>query len=267
MSMFDASYCLDVLRVVASLSFLTASSWYDYRFREVSNRMWMLFAPVGFILTFVQYAFEWAAGKASSMIFILWIASVAVTAAVSLFLFYAGLFGGADAKALICLSIAIPIYPKFSLSRFTVVIPIFPLATLVNAVFASSSLVLAIICSNIIRYIQLGGDIFKGLEHEPLWKKALVFVSGIKVDLKKLKKNPHYIPLEFLVIGENGEATRHLKVSPQLEEKNPVDLERLDGEIWATPGIPFLIFVTIGFVIALFFGDFTVWLANLKLNL
>ena len=267
MSMLEISNYLDVLRVVVSLSFLLASSWYDYKFREVSNRMWMLFAPIGFVLTFVQYTFEWATSKASSSIFILWIVSVAITAAISLSLFYAGFFGGADAKALICLSIAIPIYPEFSLSRFTVVIPIFPLATLVNAVFASSLLVLLIICRNIVRYVQLKGEIFKGLEHEPFWKKAIVFVSGIKVNSEKLRDNFHYIPLESLVISEDGEVTRHLKVSPQLEEKNLMDLEGLDGEVWVTPGLPFLIFVTIGFITAFFFGDFTTWLANLMLNL
>ena len=266
MSMLEISIYLDVLRVIVSLSFLLASSWYDYKFREVSNRMWILFAPIGFVLTFVQYTFELAAGKASS-IFIFWIVSVAITAAISLSLFYAGFFGGADAKALICLSIAIPIYPEFSLSRFTVVIPLFPLATLVNAVFASSLLVLAIMCRNIVRYVQLKGEIFKGLEHEPFWKKALVFVSGIKVNPEKLRDNFHYIPLESLVIGEGGEVTRHLKVSPQLEEKNSMALESLDGEVWVTPGLPFLIFVTIGFIAAFFFGDFTTWLANLMLNL
>jgi len=128
-------------------------------------------------------------------------------------------------------------------------------------------LVLAIMCHNIVRYVQLKGEIFKGLEHEPFWKKALVFVSGIKVNPEKLRDNSHYIPLESLVISEGGEVTRHLKVSPQLEEKNSMDLESLDGEIWVTPGLPFLIFVTIGFITAFFFGDFTTWLANLMLNL
>jgi len=264
MSTLETADWIDVLRVLISLSFLLASSWYDYKFREVSNRMWILFAPIGFALTFLQYYLEYAAGKASS-IFIYWIISLAVTTGISLSLFYAGFFGGADAKALICLSIAIPVYPEFSPARFNVMIPLFPLAVLVNAVFASSILVLAIFFHNVIKYVQLKGEMFKGFEHEPRWRKIIVFITGIKVDLEKLKSGAHYIPLEYLVREKNGEITRHLKVSPQLEENDSRALEELNGQIWATPGLPFLIFITIGFITAFFFGDFTSWLLNLTL--
>jgi len=263
----EITYWIDILRVLTSLSFLLASSWYDYKFREVSNRMWILFAPVGFTLTFLQYCLHlgYDAGKASSIL-LSWALSIAVTTGISLTLFYAGFFGGADAKALICLSIAIPTYPEFSIKQFYVMIPLFPLAVLVNAVLVSSMLVLAILCHNIIRYLQLKGDLFKGFEHEPRWKKVLVFITGIKVDLKKLSSS-HYIPLEYVTIEENGGFTRHLKVSPQLEMEDPKMLEKIEPEreVWATPGLPFLIFMTAGFLMALFLGDFITWLMNLML--
>ena len=34
---------------------------------------------------------------------------------------------------------------------------------------------------------------------------------------------------------------------------------KIDGYVWATPGLPMLIFVTLGLIVALVFGDF-VWL-------
>ena len=262
MSLLETAGWIDVLRVSMSLFFLLASSWYDYKFREVSNRMWILFAPMGFTLTFLQYYLEYAAGKSFS-IFLYWIISFAFTASISLFLFYAGFFGGADAKALICLSLAVPVYPEFSPARLYVMIPLFPLAVLVNAVFASSMLVLAILCHNVIRYVQLREEMFKGLEHEPRWRKILVFMTGIKVDSEKLKSGAHYIPLEYLIREKNGEITRRLKVSPQLEEEGLKGFEEFNGEVWVTPGLPFLIFVTIGFITSLLFGDFVTWLMNL----
>ena len=45
---------LELIRILLSLIFLLVSSWYDYKFREVSDRIWLLFAPVSFVLTFMQ---------------------------------------------------------------------------------------------------------------------------------------------------------------------------------------------------------------------
>lgn len=266
MSTFGAMWWIDLLRVLVSLSFLSASSWQDYKSREVSNRMWVLFAPTGFALTLLKCYLEYTAEK-TSFIF-LWVFSIAITAGISLTLFYMGFFGGADAKALMCLSIAIPTYPEFSSTRFYVLMPIFPLAVLANAVLASSMLVLVILCYNLIKYARLKGALFEGLEHEPLWRKILVFITGIKIDPKKLKSSSHYIPLEYVTKEKNGEFTRHLKVSPRLEmeDSGELKIEEFNGEVWVTPGLPFLIFVTGGFVAALLFGDFVTWLMNIVLN-
>jgi len=256
---------IEVLRVLVSLSFLFVSSWYDYKFREVPNRIWILFAPIGFTSTLIQHYLEYINGEGST-IFLYWAVSIGVTAGISLLLFYAGFFGGADAKALICLSITIPIYPRFSYTRFKVMLPIFPLAVLINAVFTSSLLVIIILCRNLIGYVRLKEEMFKGLEHEPCWRKILVFMTGIRVDWKNLKSGAHYIPLEYFVKEKDGEVTRHLRVSPQLEEGGLISIEGFNGQVWVTPGLPFLIFITIGFTIALFFGDFSSWLIDLMLS-
>jgi preflagellin peptidase FlaK len=262
MSIPDMAFWIDSARVLVSLSFLLASSWYDYKFREVSNRMWLLFAPVGFALALLQYCLEYAAGE-PPVIFLYWLISFAVTTGISLALFYAGFFGGADAKALMCLSVSIPAYPAVSPARRTVVIPFFPVAVLVNAVLASSVLVLVILSYNLVMYMRIRREMFRGLEHEPLWKKILVFAAGVRVDLEKIRSGSHYIPMEYLAEGEDGKIIRHLKVSPSLEEGELEDLGEIQGKIWATPGLPFLIFVTIGFLVALFFGDLIAWLVNL----
>ena len=40
---------------------------------------------------------------------------------------------------------------------------------------------------------------------------------------------------------------------------NAVDAGKIDSYVWATPGLPMLIFITAGLIVALVFGD-VVWL-------
>ena len=103
----------ELSRIFASLLFLTISSWYDYKLREVPNRVWAFFAPTAFALISLQLCFDHLMGANPVPVF--WLLSFAVTAGISLLLFYAGFFGGADAKALICMAIALPVYPSLVL--------------------------------------------------------------------------------------------------------------------------------------------------------
>ena len=74
------------------------------------------------------------------------------------------------------------------------------------------------------------------------------------------------MPLEYLSEEKDGEIVRHLRMSVRLIEEAPQENNHLSyapkelgGKIWATPGLPFLVFVTAGFVAALVFGDFVTW--------
>jgi len=258
---------LELLRVAVSFLFLAASSWYDFKTREVPNHMWAFFAPTGLALTSLQYYLNYLSGETGFPV--VWLLSISLTAGISAALFYIGFFGGADAKALICLSIALPVHPSLARYQIEGITPFFPLATLTNAVLGSSLLVLAIVSHNLAKLIQGGEKMFEGLEAEPVWSKILAFTIGLKVDLDKLRRGSHYIPLEHFSRDEDGRLARHLRISPRLEEE-PFqnssqwdDLSKqLNGRIWATPGLPFLVFITAGFVAALLVGDFVTWLVT-----
>ena len=43
-----------VARIILSLSVLLYSSWSDYKTREVSNRVWMLYAPTALALILAE---------------------------------------------------------------------------------------------------------------------------------------------------------------------------------------------------------------------
>jgi preflagellin peptidase FlaK len=125
----------DGLRVLISLVFLFYASWSDFKTREVSNWVWALFAPLAFLLTTLQYVLF------PQDLLYNFVLPFVITLALSLVLFYAGGFGGADAKALICLSFALPVYPSFLLESPIGYLPlIFPLSVFINAVFLASSL-------------------------------------------------------------------------------------------------------------------------------
>ena len=74
-------------------------------------------------------------------------------------------------------------------------------------------------------------------------------------------------PLEDVEVNEDGEKKRKLLVFPKDEEREiilsrileNIKEENLEGEIWTTPGLPLLIFITLGLVISLVYGDI-VWI-------
>jgi len=81
-----------------------------------------------------------------------------------------------------------------------------------------------------------------------------------------MKDGSHYMPLERFSRGEDSKIIRHLKVTPRIEDDPQKEsqqkefLNELHEKVWVTPGLPFLVFVTAGFIAALVVGDFTSWL-------
>jgi len=265
-------YLLEAARTVLSLSFLFYASWSDYKTREVSNAVWIVFAPLAFVLTFVQvclYEPSWLAFYGVSF---------GLTGAVSIVLFYAGGFGGADAKALMCLGLALPFYPSSLLSSglFVAIVgessPItrllFPVTVFSNAVLFAAATAVYILFRNVSWRLRTGEKLFEGgQEKEALGKKVLVLLTGYRMSISKVKEKWHLYPLEDVEETQTGELRRKLVVVPRDETRGAM-LERLDKAfkkgaiqdmIMATPGLPMLIFVTAGLVMALLVGDI-VWI-------
>ena len=119
---------------------------------------------------------------------------------------------------------------------------------------------------NLLWKVRNRGGVFEGLETESVGRKILALFSGYKVKISKLEKG-HMYPLEDVDVNDEGEVKRKLLVFPKDEEREEivsrilesVKEEKLDGGIWVTPGLPLLIFVTAGLVIALAYGDI-VWI-------
>jgi preflagellin peptidase FlaK len=247
---------LDGIRVLISLIFLIYASWSDFETREVSNWVWAVFAPLAFALTTIQYVLF------AQDLLIYYVLSFVVTSAFSLVLFYAGGFGGADSKALICLSLALPYYPKFFLKEpIGFVMPLFPLSVFINSILLASLSVLYVLFRSLIWKFRNKKKLFEGFEKESVGRKILVLVSGHKVKVGELEKKNYLSPLEDFDV--KLEEKRNLIAIPRDDDREKIVSRLLEArrngqipdDVWATPGLPMLVFITAGLIIALVFGD------------
>ena len=259
---------LESIKIGLCLIFLSYASWQDYKTREISNTVWVLFAPLGFTLTLFQILLT-----QQNFLFRTLGISFIVVSGISVTLFYLGFFGGADAKAFICLSITLPFGPVLFKPPLTFISNLFSLSIFENAVLVSALTAVGLVIYNISWRIKTRERLFEGLSRESSWKKFIALITGYKVELSKIKKNLHIVPLEELSTGEDGKVTRHLKVFVQAYEDNEERTARIntfsefqDVKIWVTPNLPFIIFITIGLLVTLLLGDIILWIATLLIN-
>ena len=256
---------LDGARIILCLSFLIYASWSDYKTREVSNKVWVVLGPLALALT----GFQFLAYSPQPLQFaVSYVLSFAITSGLAFAVFYAGGFGGADAKALMCISLALPVYPNHLLSQpVGFISPLFPITIFTNSVLLGALSVFYALFRNILWIGRNKEGVFEGLEAESFWHKILALISGYKVKMSKLK-NGHMYPLEDVEVNDYGEKRRKLLVFPKDEEREiilsriqeNIKQENLEGEIWTTPGLPLLIFITLGLIISLVYGDI-VWIS------
>jgi preflagellin peptidase FlaK len=251
----------DGARIILCLSFLIYASWSDYKTREVSNKVWVILGPLALALTTFQFLIY------SPQLLLSYILSFVITSALAIAIFYAGGFGGADAKALMCISLALPVYPNHLLPQPAELFsPLFPLTIFTNSVLLGALSVFYALFRNLLWKARNRGGVFEGLETESVGRKILALVSGYKVKISKLERG-HMYPLEDVDVNDKGEVKRKLIVFPKDEEREEivarilenVKEESLDGGVWVTPGLPLLIFITAGLIIALAYGDI-VWI-------
>ena len=260
---------LETVRVTVSSGFLFYASWSDYKNREVSNRVWVLLAPSALLLSLVELLLY-----EPSKLPLLGL-SFGITTFIAIILFYSGGFGGADSKALMCIALALPFAPQtlFAPILAAGVSPLsqnlYPLTIFSNAVLLAAASGIYMLLRNIIWHKKTGKKTFNGtLATEPLGKRIIALITGYKVSVAKLKEKWHVYPMED-VEEESVENPfkRKLVVVPKDEGRDEivarlskaVDAGKIDAYVWATPGLPMLIFLTIGLIIALLFGDL-VWM-------
>lgn len=244
---------IENVKLCLSASSLFIASWYDLKFREIPDKLWMVSAPIGLLLTLIQ-AFIYDSRLLQTLAI-----SVIVVSAISVTVFYLGLFGGADAKALVTLSLTMPTPPSL-LNGMGKALPLFTVTVFNNAILTSALLSIALLTYNLLWKALTKSDLFEGLESEPSHRKFIVLITGYKVKAEKLLEKKFIYPLEEVEIGDREEIVRRITLSVRIEDDEDVNrridtLKNLNGYVWISPALPFLIFITIGFFTSLIVGD------------
>ena len=256
---------IDYAKVLFTTAILIYASWSDWKTREVDDKVWVLFIALTLPLTIIQIL--------TTKFFILnliysLLLYFTIIFVLCFVLTYIGFFGGADAKSLLCLALAFPWQPK-TIQPLLLKIPppIFPFSFLTNGLVIFLVVIILVLVKNFLWKIKTGKKLFEGLEHESNIKKFLAVFVGFKVKKQKLKGTVHYSPMEELRKEKDGRIKRGFKISSSLTIEKLLenfDYEKLPEEVWVTPRIPMVIFIFLGFLTAIFLGDFIlIFLFNL----
>ncbi len=222
--MIDSISSLNIIRIILAFSMLSIATVIDIRKREINDLLWIGFGGVAVLLFFLNGDL-WRT-------FVLFAISM-IMAPVVLLIWRLGIFGGADALCLIVLSAIAPMTTLGSLQ-------ITPLTTLTNAALVSITPIFINISRNLFAILR-GVNIFQGLDVSKL-DKMIALCIGFR------SRNPKY---SFSIERVSG-SKKKLDFSFKHAEKTEFTTT---SDTWVTPGIPYLIYITVGFVIQIFYGD------------
>ncbi|MDV0443270.1 A24 family peptidase C-terminal domain-containing protein [Methanorbis rubei] len=236
---------LAVSAIAVLVTFLYAS-WQDIKTRTVLTNTWYPAAVIGGIsVTYFWYQQYLQPSNVAVIVF-----AISIIVCVMMWMFArAGMFGWADAKAMILLAATVPITPFAAW-----IVPSLALSTLLNASVIALLVPLALLIQNILRK-----------EKAPFW----LMCSGMQVPGDTITKHFGFVaeeitdgdPItrEFLPASSSIRALkknsalsiRNLRECPE-EYASELDLYRRAGAVWITYGVPFMIPITIGYILALF---------------
>src|SRR5437667_3484392 len=125
---------IDLAALIVSLGVLIVASLTDLKTREVSNKFWIIYAPIAAALFMGRIVF---APDTAAILLI----SSAATIVVAFLLFQFGAMGGADSKALMCIALALPVAPAFLSPLWQAPLSFypFPIVALLNSFILSLS--------------------------------------------------------------------------------------------------------------------------------
>ena len=235
---------LDAMRVALISATMIYSSYSDWISREVDDKVWIVSGIVGGILTTLDLVLIW-----SFRYLTLTLISIAIGCILAYAFYYFGFYGGADAKAIMVISISLPLYyPPMRLHPFT------GLASLSNGLLLSLIIPISMLILNLSTILR-GEKIFEGFEHESKIRKLAAIFLGMKV--KDARRRRFWLPLE-----EERNGRRYFSFNIlTFELKKP---ERDD--CWVTPGLPLLLFITAGFLTFILLGDVIYIIASIFIH-
>ena len=222
--MFEFTFDVYNVRILSALIMLSIATIIDVWKREINDLLWIFFGVISVVLIFFE------PNITNSLVTI---AISLIIVPVALLIWRIGIFGGADALGLIVLA---ALAPQLSLSGNIVT----PFTTLTNAAIISITPIFLNLIRNIITVLK-HKNIFDGFEETRIKKLTAVFL-GYRA------KNPKF---SFSIEKIEG---NHKKLDFSLHHAENTEFCNKPNT-WVTPGIPYILYITAGFVVQLFVGD------------
>ncbi len=222
--MIESLIELNQLRIVLAIGMLGYASYTDVTKREINDFVWVIFGALAAVLLIFE-------PNLSEALVTIGISLIVVP--VVLIIWRIGFFGGADAFAIIVLAALVP---QITLSDGMIT----PFTILTNAVLISIIPLFLNFFRNLIE-ITKKNDIFEGFK-EPAGKRIMAMFLGYKA------KNPKY---GFSIEKKAG---KNKKLNLVLHNAEYAEFCTTPNT-WITPGIPYMLFITAGFVVQLLYGD------------
>jgi preflagellin peptidase FlaK len=245
---------MELLKVLACMPFLLYACYSDIKSRRVVNEVWV--AMFGVCYIFILYDFM-------TLGIPYLIRNLLTFAFIYLFvyvLFQLGAFGGADAKALMVISLIVPTFPAITLFDKSLPLQGTPLIDVFAFSVFGNSIILTVV-------VPLGLFIYN-LLHNPLretLRRPLYMFIGYRTPVSMLGKD-HIRMIESYKETEEGIKFSFTRAGTELTSnvvarlKHQVRAGRMDDSVWVTPGLPFMIPITAGFITAVVFGDLIFYL-------
>ena len=242
---------MDIYRLVFSLLILAYACYSDIRKRSVSNIVWLVMAGVG--IAFAGYG---AVVQGMSFLIPL-VFPVIITGAVSYIFFRLGFFGAADAKALISIALLFPTQPQFVI--FSHNFPVFNTSVPVVSPFALIVLLNAAVLASVVPISFFLRNLSSLGLREFVRNAALSFVA-YRVSINELRGDG-FIRLAHKYEERDGNLTRRYSLGGMPLNSNAVQRlkayhreGKLADRVWVTPELPFILFITVGFLVASLIG-------------
>lgn len=204
---------------------LIGATIFDMKNREVHDYWWIIFGVIASGMFLLQINnLDFLNTLILSMVFLV---------PISLALWYFGLFGGADAFALIVLSALAPLATLFDQQ-------VSPITIFVNASLVALIPIGFNALTNLKKILNQE-NIFEGFDESRV-KKIIACFLGTK------QKSPKY----SFSIEKRTNDFREFDFSIHHAEKSDFCTRQ---NSWVSPGLPFMLYITFGFVLQLIFGD------------
>ncbi|HTY91803.1 MAG TPA: A24 family peptidase C-terminal domain-containing protein [Methanocella sp.] len=253
---------LNITRIVICLIILGYSCITDWRTRRAPNRLWYLLGGIGLVLGLYElYINSLELGSLDTGFLFYWgfcFIFIFIMMYLLYYLFqYFGMtgIGGADAKALMAIALMFPYYPQVNIAGVALPIAYTSRSVIFGLAVFGNALVLNLVVPVTIFIYNLATVPFGELMASPM-----MAFTGYKANIESLKGRHVRLMHKYTEKDGKPEIRRSFGGAEADDDTYKKLLQwkssgLIDNKVWITPKIPFLIPITLGFIVAILWGD------------